>query len=123
MWSVPDLPYLLQTMQACNITAVVNLDGMWGDELEANLDRYDRAFPHRFLTFAHVDWRLLAQADCGARMAQHLEDSVTRGARGLKVWKSLGLHYRDSRGRLVSIDDERLFDLWEAAAALTIPIL
>ena len=36
-------------MDACNVAAIVNLDGMWGDELEANLDRYDRAHPGRFV--------------------------------------------------------------------------
>src|SRR5579872_3641651 len=54
-WVVQDVPALLETMDACNLTCIVNLDGMWGDELEANLDRYDRAHPGRFITFAHSD--------------------------------------------------------------------
>jgi predicted TIM-barrel fold metal-dependent hydrolase len=122
-WVARDVPGLLRTLDACNITAIVNLDGMWGDELEANLDRYDRAYPDRFITFAQVDWDLVTQPDFGARMARQLEDSVRRGARGLKVWKTLGLRYRDAQGRLIPIDDERLFDLWEAAAQLRVPVL
>jgi hypothetical protein len=35
-------------MDACNLRGIVNLDGRWGDELEANLHRYDRAHPGRF---------------------------------------------------------------------------
>ena len=31
--------------------------------------------------------------------------------------------YRDAQGRLIPIDDERLFDLWEAAAAQHVPVL
>jgi hypothetical protein len=122
-WIARDIPELLRVLDACNITAIVNLDGMWGDELEANLDRYDRAYPERFITFARVDWDLVAQPDFGARMARQLEDSVRRGARGLKVWKTLGLRYRDAQGRLIPIDDERLFDLWEAAAEQRAPVL
>jgi len=122
-WAVPDVPEALRMLDACNIRAVINLDGMWGDELEANLDRYDRAFPGRFATFAQSEWHLARQPDFGARMARQLEDSVRRGARGLKVWKTLGLRYRDARKRLIPIDDERLFDLWESAAALQIPVL
>ncbi|HKO24745.1 MAG TPA: amidohydrolase family protein, partial [Chloroflexota bacterium] len=122
-WIVRDVPELLRVLDACNITAIVNLDGMWGDELEANLDRYDRAYPERFLTFAQVDWDLVALPDFGTRMARQLEDSVRRGARGLKVWKTLGLRYRDAQGRLIPIDDERLFDLWEAAAEQRVPVL
>ena len=38
------------------MATIVNLDGEWADELEANLDRYDRRYPGRFVTFARVDW-------------------------------------------------------------------
>jgi predicted TIM-barrel fold metal-dependent hydrolase len=110
-------------LDACNIRTIINLDGMWGDELEANLDRYDRAHPGRFATFAQCDWRSVKQPDCGARMARQLEDSIRRGARGLKVWKTFGLVYRDAHDRLLPIDDDRLFDLWEAAGALQVPVM
>src|SRR5579875_2627559 len=122
-WIVPDVADLCAVLDACNITSIVNLDGMWGDELEANLDRYDRAYPGRFYTFAQADWELVKGPDFGARLARQLEDSARRGARGLKVWKTLGLRYRDAHDRLLPIDDERLVDLWEAAAALDLPVL
>ena len=44
-WMAPDVDDLLSTMEDLNLWMVVNLDGRWGDELEANLDRYDRAHP------------------------------------------------------------------------------
>lgn len=122
-WVAPRVEPVLQVLDACNIRSIVNLDGMWGDELEANLDRYDRAYPGRFVTFAQCDWRLAREPDFGARLARQLEDSVRRGARGLKVWKTLGLHYRDAGGRLIAIDDPRLADLWEMAGALRVPVL
>ncbi len=122
-WVVGDVPSLISVLDACNLSTIVNLDGMWEDELEANLDRYDRAHPGRVVTFAQSDWDLVKEPDFGARMAHQLEDSVRRGARGLKVWKTLGLRYRDAADRLIPIDDERLWDLWEAAAALNIPVL
>lgn len=120
---VADPADVLAVLDACNIEAIVNLDGMWGDELEQNLDRYDRAHPGRFITFAQSDWALVTEPDFGARMARQLEDSVRCGARGLKVWKTLGLRYRDADDRLIPIDDERLFDLWEAAAEQHVPVL
>ncbi len=52
----PDLDELFAVMDASGVRAIVNLDGRWGDELEANLDRYDRAHPGRFATFCHFDW-------------------------------------------------------------------
>jgi len=121
-WATPDIPEVLRVLDACNVTAIVNLDGMWGDELEENLDRYDRAHPGRFFTFAQVDWALLCDDNFGTQMARQLEDSARRGARGLKVWKHLGLRYCDAHDRLMPVDDERLADLWEAAAALQLPV-
>ncbi len=42
-WTSSDVGDLIALMDSCNLTSIVNLDGRWGDELEANLDRYDRA--------------------------------------------------------------------------------
>ena len=121
-WIVPDTGALLELAEACNLTAIVNLDGRYGAELEANLDRYDRAHPGAFATFCHVDWSLAAESGFGVRAAASLRESVSAGAKGLKVWKDLGLHVRDDRGELVLPDDPRLAPLWEAAADLGVPV-
>ena len=55
-WAAGDVGALLADMDAANVDAIVNLDGRWGDELQANLDRYDRAHPGRFATFCHLDF-------------------------------------------------------------------
>jgi hypothetical protein len=55
-WVVEDVGALLALMDEAGVEAIVNLDGRWDAELEANLDRYDRAHPGRFFTFCHVDW-------------------------------------------------------------------
>lgn len=51
-WAVPDVAAFVGLMDSCHVSAVVNLDGRWGDELEENLDRYDRSHPGRFATSA-----------------------------------------------------------------------
>jgi predicted TIM-barrel fold metal-dependent hydrolase len=117
-WVVPDVGALLALMDEQRIEAMVNLDGRWGDELEANLDRYDRAHPGRFATFCHVDWAVPP-----AEMAASLRASAAAGAKGLKVWKDLGLSVRDARGELVLPDDERLAPVWETAGELGLPVL
>lgn len=113
---------LLALMDECNIETCVNLDGRWDSELEANLDRYDRAFPGRFATFCHLDWSLLGRSGTTTALVRSLERSAACGARGLKVWKDLGLYVRDQRG-LVLPDDPRLDDVWEAAAQMGLPVL
>ena len=52
-----------------------------------------------------------------------LEEHVSKGAKGLKVLKELGLHYRDAEGNLLAIDDPRLTPIWEKAGELGIPVL
>jgi predicted TIM-barrel fold metal-dependent hydrolase len=123
-WTVEDVGALLELMDACNLRAIVNLDGRWGDELEENLERYDRAHPGRFATFCHVDWASAIEAgDVGGAAAASLRASVAAGAKGIKVWKDLGLHVRDGAGELLLPDDRRLAPLWETAAELAVPVL
>jgi predicted TIM-barrel fold metal-dependent hydrolase len=123
-WSAPDVGALLEMMDACGVTSVVNLDGMWGDELEANLDRYDRAHAGRFATFARWDPSLFQTgAGFGERLGALVRDAATRGARGLKVWKDLGLHLCDAGGELIMPDDARLDPVWDACADVRIPVL
>jgi predicted TIM-barrel fold metal-dependent hydrolase len=119
-WVVEDVGALLQVMDAVNVRAIVNLDGRWGDELEANLERYDRAHPRRFATLCQADWSRLPDVDA---IVRSLADSRDAGAHGLKVWKDLGLGVRDDAGAYVLPDDPRLADVWAAAGELGLPVL
>ncbi len=124
-WAVTDVPELVDLMDECDVQAVVNLDdGRWGAELEANLDRYDRAHEGRFVTFAHLDWSVLRTAP--SRSSELLVEQVHRaaqqGARGLKIWKDLGLLVRDAADELVLLDDPRLSAALETAGELGLPV-
>jgi predicted TIM-barrel fold metal-dependent hydrolase len=120
---IPDVPAFLDLMDELQIRAVVNLDGRWGNELDENLDRYDRAYAGRFATFCHVDWRLVTQGQGAETLIASLERSKKSGARGLKVWKDLGLRVRDDTGRLILPDDPWVVPVFEAAGELGLPVL
>lgn len=122
-WTVPDVGALLELMDSCSVRSIVNLDGRWGADLRANIDRYDLAHPGRFATFCHVDWAsAVTSGDVGTAAAASLRESARAGAKGVKIWKDLGLHLRDERGELILPDDRRLTPLWEAAADLEVPV-
>jgi predicted TIM-barrel fold metal-dependent hydrolase len=123
-WVCDNAAAVLATLDEVGVEGIVNLDGLWGDELERNLDRYDRAHPERFFTFCHVDLRSIGRPefDAGALVAS-LGRSRDAGARGLKIWKDLGLSIRDTRGEHVLPDDERLAPVFAAAGALDLPVL
>jgi predicted TIM-barrel fold metal-dependent hydrolase len=110
-------------MDRHNVQTVVNLDGLPGDELEENLDRYDRAYPGRFLTFCQLDWDALARPKGVEELETSLRRSAAAGARGVKVWKNLGLRVRDADDELVLPDDERVVHLMRVAGELGLPVL
>lgn len=125
-WMIDDPVDLIRTMDRLGVEAVVNLDGRWGDELSANLERYDRSFPGRFATFAHFDWSVLQvapEATWSAALVRQVEDAAAAGARGFKVWKDLGLSIRDSSGVLVPPDHPCLQPAFDRAGALGLPVL
>ena len=122
-WRVEDVPALLAVMDETNVQTVVNLDGCWGDELEANLDRFDRAAPGRLVSFCRVDWAACAEPGWPDRHAASVADSARRGARGIKLWKDIGLRVRDEQGELVFLDDPRLEPMWAAIEENHLPVL
>ena len=61
-WAVEAEAYL-ELCDRHSIETSINLDGGWDAELEANLDRLDRAHPGRFLTFCQLDWTRATAGD------------------------------------------------------------
>ena len=128
-WMAPDTGELATLLAAAGVETLVNLDGRWGDDLVANLDRYDLAAPGTYITFCHVEWARLA--DSGGpddqavveQLTAQLEESARAGARGVKVWKDLGLMVRDATGALVRPDDPRVVAVLRAAGELGLPVL
>ncbi|MBG0563794.1 amidohydrolase family protein [Actinoplanes aureus] len=119
-WLIPDVPALLDLMDEVGVRTIVNLDGRWGAELDANIARYD---PARFPTFCHLDWSLLRGTDPTGALIAGLRRSRDAGARGVKVWKDLGLSVTDASGARVLPDDPRLRDVFAAAGELGLPVL
>ncbi|WP_250007544.1 amidohydrolase family protein [Actinoplanes sp. M2I2] len=122
-WLIPDVPALLDLLDAVGVATVVNLDGRWDAELDANLARYDRAYPGRFVTFCHLDWTALHRPDPTGALIAQLGRARDAGARGVKVWKDLGLGVTDADGVRVLPDDPRLADVFAAAGELGLPVL
>lgn len=126
-WLVDDVDALVSMLDTVGVDAVVNLDGRWGDELVENVARYDLAFPGRFHTFCHVDWSRLGVDDDASsvidQLTSQLSASAAAGARGVKVWKDVGLEVRDAAGRLVAPDDARVVAVLQAAGELGLPVL
>ncbi len=120
----------------CDVTGNVMIEFAGGGyrikpgDINGFIDNCSSKYPGRFYcftmsAFAHpADTPLFSDHkrfvdECISTLNEHVE----KGARGLKVLKELGLHYRDSSGNLISCNDDRLAPIWEEAERLGIPVL
>jgi predicted TIM-barrel fold metal-dependent hydrolase len=115
---------LLPIMDRKNLRIAVNLTGGAGKGLEESIRRYDKAHPGRFVTFVEP-WYDKANDPGYARFqADQIASAHRAGAKGLKVLKVLGLYLRENitSGQLLKVDDKRFDLMWEACAALEMPV-
>ncbi len=123
-WPRRPVEELIDVLDTAGIEAIVDLDGQWGDTLKRELARYQERYPERFAVFTGLDYSVMSsERDFGARLVRNLREGVAAGARGLKVWKPLGLTVRDQHEQLIAPNDARLDDLWATAGELGVPVL
>lgn len=115
---------LLPVMERRNVATLVNLTGGYGDGLKEAIAKFDVAHKGRFLTMTEPTWSRINEPGYAKWQADEIERAVKVGARGLKILKTLGLYLRDgiTKGKLIAVDDARFDPMWEACAALKIPV-
>ena len=111
-------------MDANNIRLLVNLSGGTGEQLRRGLAAV-AASPHRarMVLFANVDFSGAGTPGWSSRAAAQLEADIKAGARGLKIFKDLGLRLRKADGSRLRVDDPELDAVWEVCGRLAVPVL
>ncbi len=121
----PDMaPALAEAMEANHVSRVVNagtIEGL-GLPFEPSMRAFRDVLGNRIAYFSTPDWSNPSPG-FGQRMAEDLERKIEGGARGLKIFKELGLRHRDAEGQLIPVDDRRLDPLWARAGELGAPVL
>ncbi|HEY1022662.1 MAG TPA: amidohydrolase family protein, partial [Flavisolibacter sp.] len=130
-----DLGLLLKQMDSLNMQVMVNLSGRGfrmnkgvfdvkdRNFLDSTIQSINKADPKRLLVFTNVSFNGVGEKGWAKKAVQELEADVKAGAKGLKVYKSLGFTYKDSQGNLLAVDDPRLDPIWEKCGELGIPVL
>lgn len=121
-----NLNELVQEMDKMNMGVMTNLSGRGrGDteHLSNSLKNVKDNYPKRFLVFTNVDFNGIDDADWTKRTVKQLEEDVKMGAVGLKIYKSLGMFNKDSKGNRIAIDDPRIDPVWAKCGELGIPVL
>lgn len=107
----------LNVMDQNNIQYGMNI-GIGGDNFEKFQQAY-QPYRDRLGMMYAFDWDQWQQdPDYVTRAPDLLEAAVEKGAHGVKIWKDLGLTAKDEHGILVTIDDERLYPIWERAHSI-----
>lgn len=119
-----DLDKLIGEMDELNMGIIVNLSGRGGKALEdimANVKKYGHE--DRIAVFTNVNFDGIDEPGWGENAAKQIETDVQNGAKGLKIYKSLGLSVKDKDGNFVAIDDSRIDPVWAKCGELGIPVL
>jgi len=121
--SAEALKALVKDMDALNAGIMVNLSGGSGERINSMLQSIKENYPNRFVVFANVDFDGVGAEGWGQKAAAQLETDIKSGAKGLKIYKSLGLRYKDTDGKRLAIDDARLDPIWAKCAEMGVPVL
>ena len=122
--SPTSLAEVVREMDAMNMAIMVNLSGGSGQSLREMVTMYERTAPGRFVVFANLNFDGIDDPQWGARAAAQLERDVKEGgARGLKIFKNLGMTLRDGQGKRIPTNDPRFDPVWAKAGELGIPVL
>ena len=122
--SKADMDQLVAEMDAMNMAVMVNLSGGSGADLKQKVDNTEAHHPGRFVHYANIDFGTVDDPDFGEKAAAQLEEDVrVNGARGLKIFKNLGMSVFYANGDRVHTDDPRLEPIWDKAGELGIPVL
>jgi predicted TIM-barrel fold metal-dependent hydrolase len=132
MESKQNLDKLVHNMDSLNMAVMVNLSGRGftrnidesNQGLANSIKSANSSYPDRFVVFTNIDFNGISEPGWTEKSVKLLEDDVKiRGAKGLKIFKSLGFNVKNADGSLVAVDDKRIDPLWQKAGELGIPVL
>jgi predicted TIM-barrel fold metal-dependent hydrolase len=127
-----DLKNLVSQMDSLNMGIMVNLSGRgWSDSweegtatLQGALGNAAKNEPKRIAIFTNLQFKGFGDKDWSEKAVKQLEADVKMGARGLKIYKSLGFSgIKDDKGNRVAVSDPRLDPVWKKCGELKIPVL
>src|SRR5215831_18412997 len=117
-WDVPDqnIPTLFAQMDSLNMRIMVNLSGKGYKEssgVNGDFDVNDHNYllrsmenvkgtdARRLVFFTNISFVGFGEAGWTEKTLRELESDVKSGACGLKIYKDLGLYFKDEKGKLI----------------------
>jgi predicted TIM-barrel fold metal-dependent hydrolase len=115
-----ELPQFMARAQADGFR-ILTINVNYGDFPSLDVQLRDavalrNAYPERVAFAATFDAKGSQSPDWLAQTQRKLDDALAQGAVGVKVWKDIGMQWRDSDGRAVMIDDARFTPIFKSLA-------
>jgi predicted TIM-barrel fold metal-dependent hydrolase len=142
LWSSWQIDGIIKTLDEVGVTGYCDLTGnvriefseggyvIHPGDISEFFEKCSRKYPGRFYCFTMSNFASPVQKPLFDDYIRFVDECIEtlnthyqQGAKGLKILKELGLHYRDSEGHLINCDDSRLFPIWEEAGRLNMPVL
>ncbi|WP_460637582.1 amidohydrolase family protein [Larkinella harenae] len=126
-----DLRKLVAQMDDLNMGIMVNLSGRGftsnvGEStafITNALSNVQKTSPSRIAIFTNINFANVGEPGWTEQAVKLLEEDVKKGAKGLKIYKSLGFNVKDTKGNRVQVDDPRLDPIWAKCGQLGVPVL
>lgn len=119
---LPTMPALAQALEVFDRVGITKFvaksAGVYGEPRYYATVAMKRVLGPRFEYFVNIDWDPIDRPDFATKVAGELERAAREGAKGVKIFKDLGLKVRTADGRIVPVDDPRLDPIFETCARL-----
>jgi uncharacterized protein len=139
-WEVPtqNLAELFRDMDSLNLGVMINLSGksykespgrnggfdvQGNDYLVKSIQHIAQTNAKRLKLFTNISFVGFGEKGWTEKTVKELEKDVQSGACGLKIYKDLGIEFKDENDHYIRIDDPRLDAVWEKCGELHIPVL
>ena len=139
-WDGPgqDVKKLITEMDSLNMKVMINLSGRGYKETQGRngfFDLGDHAYlvdymksiaavdARRVKFFTNISFVNFGNKGWIEKTVHDLEEDVQAGACGLKIYKDLGMSFKDENNKFIAIDDPRLDPVWDKCGELHIPVL
>lgn len=113
----------IKIMDYTGVRRLVNLSGgIPGYDFEMYMT-LSKMTGNRIVNCINVNWKYIDVPHIFQQInIRNLNRAKSMGAKGLKIFKSLGLGIRYSDGRLMRVDDEILDPIWSECGRLNLPV-
>ncbi len=116
--------HYLAEMDEAGVWICIGLDGLSRDDFyKKHLEASHSVSKERFHIYFSPDFSKIEEPDFGIKEAKKLEEAVNMGIRGLKIYKSLGLGFKDKNDEYIRVDDPRIDPIWAKCGELGIPVM